>query len=228
MTPGKNDISAPELPTNSFSPERGTDWRSPTGDNLAREYASSMTENPLNFGEVVGDHQVITRAGQVEAVMVPLDEYRALKALEQREAELYWAVHEARYPSRPGDHVPESRAYESMDALLADLDVTGLAERPLVRPAEVMATVNGCDTVSGGQWPLPEAGQVDLDREWHGGLDLPGEYLAVPVMPARRVVQVGVHDRDACRGQLNAPVEGDARACVLVELHDPVGGLRAR
>jgi len=80
-----------------------------------------MTENPLNFGDVVGDHQVITRAGQVEAVVVPLEEYRALKALEQREAELYWAVHEARYPSRPGDDAPEGKAYESMDALLADL-----------------------------------------------------------------------------------------------------------
>jgi hypothetical protein len=82
-----------------------------------------MTENPLNSGDVVGDHQVITRAGQVEAVVVPLEEYRALKALEQREAELYWAVHEARYPSRPGDDVPEGKAYESMDALLADLDL---------------------------------------------------------------------------------------------------------
>lgn len=81
-----------------------------------------MTENPQNLGEVVGDHQVITRAGQVEAVVVPLEEYRALKALEQREAELYWAVHEARYPSEPGDDVPEDRACESMDALLADLD----------------------------------------------------------------------------------------------------------
>jgi hypothetical protein len=82
-----------------------------------------MTENPLNSGDVVGDHQVITRAGQVEAVVVPLEEYRALKALEQREAELYWTVHEARYPSRPGDDVPEGKAYESMDALLADLDL---------------------------------------------------------------------------------------------------------
>jgi hypothetical protein len=81
-----------------------------------------MTENPLSFGADVGDHQVITRAGQVEAVVVPVEEYRALKALEQREAELYWAVHEARYPSRPGDDVPEGKAYDSMDALLADLD----------------------------------------------------------------------------------------------------------
>jgi hypothetical protein len=82
-----------------------------------------MTENPLNFNADVGDHQVITRAGQVEAVVVPLEEYRALKALEQREDELYWAVHEARYPSRPGDDVPEGRACDSMDALLADLDL---------------------------------------------------------------------------------------------------------
>ena len=81
-----------------------------------------MTENPLNFDAEVGDHQVITRGGEVESVVVPLDEYRALKALEQREAELYWAVHEARYPSRPGDDVPEGKVYDSMDDLLADLD----------------------------------------------------------------------------------------------------------
>jgi hypothetical protein len=81
-----------------------------------------MTENPLNFDAEVGDHQVITRGGEVESVVVPLDEYRALKALEQREAELYWAVHEARYPSRPGDDAPEGKVYDSMDDLLADLD----------------------------------------------------------------------------------------------------------
>lgn len=80
-----------------------------------------MTEYPLSSGADVGDHQVITRAGQVEAVVVPLEEYRTLKALEQREAELYWDVHEARYPSRPGDDVPEGKVYDSMDALLADL-----------------------------------------------------------------------------------------------------------
>ena len=62
---------------------------------------------------------MITRAGRVEAVVVPMEEYRALKALEQREAELYWAVHEARYSSKPGDDAPEGRAYDSMDALLA-------------------------------------------------------------------------------------------------------------
>ncbi len=81
-----------------------------------------MTEHPLNFDAEVGDHQVITRDGEVESVVVPLDEYRALKALEQREAELYWAVHEARYPSRSGDDVPEDKVYDSMDDLLADLD----------------------------------------------------------------------------------------------------------
>jgi len=32
-------------------------------------------------------------------------------------------VHEARYPSRPGDDVPEGKAYDSMDALVADLDL---------------------------------------------------------------------------------------------------------
>jgi PHD/YefM family antitoxin component YafN of YafNO toxin-antitoxin module len=66
---------------------------------------------------------VITRAGRVEAVVVPLEEYRALKALEQREAELYWAVHEARHPSRHGDDLPEGKVYDSMDSLLADLDL---------------------------------------------------------------------------------------------------------
>jgi hypothetical protein len=81
-----------------------------------------MTEDPLNFDAEVGDHQVITRGGEVESVVVPLDEYRALKALEQREVELYWAVHEARYPSRPGDDVPEGKVYDSMEDLLADLD----------------------------------------------------------------------------------------------------------
>jgi hypothetical protein len=81
-----------------------------------------MSETSLNFGADVGDHQVITRGGEVESVVVPLEEYRALKALEQRETELYWEVHEARYPSRPGDDIPEDKVYDSMDDLLADLD----------------------------------------------------------------------------------------------------------
>ena len=76
-------------------------------------------------GDEVADHQVIIRGGQVEAVVVPLEEYRALKALEQRETELYWAVHEARYPSRLGDDVPDGKVYDSMDALLADLGSDG-------------------------------------------------------------------------------------------------------
>jgi hypothetical protein len=82
-----------------------------------------MSESPASFGADVGDHQVIIRAGQVEAVVVPLEEYRALKALELREAELYWAVHEARYPSQAGDDAPQGKACDSMDALLADLDL---------------------------------------------------------------------------------------------------------
>lgn len=82
-----------------------------------------MTENPLDVGVDIADRQEITRAGHVEAVAVPLEEYRMLKALEQREAELYWAVHEARYPLQPGDDVPEGNVYESMDELLADLDL---------------------------------------------------------------------------------------------------------
>jgi hypothetical protein len=69
-------------------------------------------------------HQVISRGDRVEAVVVLVEEYRA-KALEQREAELYWAVHEARYPSRPGDDVPDGKVYDSMDGLLADLGSDG-------------------------------------------------------------------------------------------------------
>ncbi len=80
-----------------------------------------MGESPLSFDAEVSDHQVIFRAGQVEAVVVPLEEYRALKALEQREAELYWVAHDSRYPSRPGDDVPDGNVYESMEALVADL-----------------------------------------------------------------------------------------------------------
>ena len=85
------------------------------GDELSR-YALSVSETPVTSGDEIADHQVIIRGGQVEAVVVPLEEYRALKALEQREAELYWAVHEARYPSRPGDDVPDGKVYDSMDA----------------------------------------------------------------------------------------------------------------
>ena len=81
-------------------------------------YALGVSDSPVTFGDEVADHQVIIRGGQVEAVVVPLEEYRALKALEQREADLYWA---ARYPSRPGDDVPDGKVYDSMDALLADL-----------------------------------------------------------------------------------------------------------
>src|SRR5260370_39837081 len=84
-----------------------------------------MSAHPLSIGDEVADHQVIMRCGNVEAVVVPLEEYRALKALEQREAELYWAVHEARYPSPPGDDVPVGKVYDSMDDLLADLDLSG-------------------------------------------------------------------------------------------------------
>jgi hypothetical protein len=78
-------------------------------------YPYGMSDHPVSIGDEVADHQVIIRDGNVEAVVVPLEEYRALKALEQREAELYWAVHEARYPSRPGDDVPVGKVYESMD-----------------------------------------------------------------------------------------------------------------
>jgi hypothetical protein len=80
-----------------------------------------MSEGSPSFDAEITDHQVIFRAGQVEAVVVPLEEYRALKALEQREAELYWVAHESRYPSRPGDDVPDGNVYDSMEALVADL-----------------------------------------------------------------------------------------------------------
>src|SRR5258706_1400769 len=80
-----------------------------------------MSESSLFFDAEVADHQVIFRAGQVEAVVVPLEEYRALKALEQREAELYWVAQESRYPSRPGDDVPDGNRYDSMGEPVADL-----------------------------------------------------------------------------------------------------------
>jgi hypothetical protein len=80
-----------------------------------------MSESSRSFDAEIADHQVIFRAGRVEAVVVPLEEYRALKVLEQREAELYWVVHESRYPSRPGDDVPDGNVYDSMEALVADL-----------------------------------------------------------------------------------------------------------
>jgi hypothetical protein len=80
-----------------------------------------MSESPSSFDAEIADHQVIFRAGQVEAVVIPLEEYRTLKMLEQREAELYWEAHETRHPSRPGDDVPEGKVYDSMEAPMADL-----------------------------------------------------------------------------------------------------------
>ena len=80
-----------------------------------------MSECPLFLDAEIADHQVILRAGQVESVVVPLEEYRALKALEQRDAERYWAAHENRHPSRPGDDIPDGKVYDSMEALMADL-----------------------------------------------------------------------------------------------------------
>ncbi|HEX9541566.1 MAG TPA: hypothetical protein VGA04_25670 [Streptosporangiaceae bacterium] len=80
-----------------------------------------MSEGSLPFDDEVADHQVIFRAGQVEAVVVPLEEYRALKALEQREAELYWVAHQSSHPSAPGDDIPDGKVYDSMEALVADL-----------------------------------------------------------------------------------------------------------
>jgi uncharacterized protein YbaA (DUF1428 family) len=79
---------------------------------------AGMSEGSISFEAEVTDHQVIFRAGQAEAVVVPLEEYRAL---EQREAELYWVAQESRYPSRPGDDVPDGKVYDSMEALVADL-----------------------------------------------------------------------------------------------------------
>ena len=108
----------------SSVPHGGANGQVSHGDELSR-YALSVSETPVTTGDEIADHQVIIRGGQVEAVVVPLEEYRALKALEQREAELYWAVHEARYPSRPGDDAPDGKVYDSMDALLADLGSDG-------------------------------------------------------------------------------------------------------
>jgi hypothetical protein len=83
------------------------------GDELLR-YTLSVSDGSVTCGDEIADHQVIIRGGQVEAVVVPLEEYRALKALEQREAELYGAVHEATYPTRPGDDAPDGKVYDSM------------------------------------------------------------------------------------------------------------------
>jgi hypothetical protein len=80
-----------------------------------------MSESPSAFDAEIAGHQVILRAGQVEAVVVPLEEYRALKALEQRDAELYWDAHQSRHPSRPGDEVPDGKVYDTMEALMDDL-----------------------------------------------------------------------------------------------------------
>ncbi|MDQ2873464.1 MAG: hypothetical protein M3Y33_00970 [Actinomycetota bacterium] len=80
-----------------------------------------MSESPSSFDAEIADHQVILRGGQIEAVVVPLEEYRALKTLEQREAELYWDAHQGRHPSRPGDEVPGGKVYDTMEALMADL-----------------------------------------------------------------------------------------------------------
>lgn len=93
----------------------------PVGPRFSGSTLGGMSESSLPFDAEVADHQVIFRAGQVEAVVVPLEEYRALKALEQREAELYWVAHESRNPSRPGDDVPDGNVYDSMEALVADL-----------------------------------------------------------------------------------------------------------
>ncbi len=78
----------------------------------------------LTIAALIRGH-LIFRAGQVEAVVVPLEECRALKALEQREAELYWVAHESRYLSRPGDDVPDGKVYDSMEALVAGLGAGG-------------------------------------------------------------------------------------------------------
>jgi hypothetical protein len=82
-------------------------------------------DSPPDPAALAGDHQVLARAGQVEAVVVPLEEYAALIALEQRETELYWAVHEARYPARPGDDATDGKVFESMDALIDDAGLAG-------------------------------------------------------------------------------------------------------
>lgn len=45
-------------------------------------------------------------------------------APEQREAELYWAAHESKYPSEPGDDAHGCGVYDSMEALVADLGIS--------------------------------------------------------------------------------------------------------
>jgi hypothetical protein len=35
---------------------------------------------------------------------------------------LYWVTHQSRYPSSPGDDIPDGNAYDSMEALVAGQD----------------------------------------------------------------------------------------------------------
>lgn len=60
----------------------------------------------------------------VSRIRAEIDKAGPAYAMGLAAAKLYWAVHEARYPSRPGDDVPEGKAYDSMEDLLADLDTS--------------------------------------------------------------------------------------------------------
>src|SRR5271165_4887181 len=97
----------------------------------------------------------------------------------------------------------------------------GTTTRPTApRPPETRQVAGRCFLTPGRQ--------IDFDREGCRGLDRAGEDIAFAVVPARRVEEIGVDNGDVGGGQLHSPVEPDARAGVLIQFDDPVGGLRAR
>jgi hypothetical protein len=86
---------------------------------LLSRYVLSVSDSPVAFDHDVADHQVIIRGGQVEAVVVPLEEYRAEGAGAARgRAVLGGSRGKVPVPSRLGDHVPDGKVNDSMDALL--------------------------------------------------------------------------------------------------------------
>jgi len=103
-------------PLAAFAVER-SDTLAQAGDRLGEVFALARERLQPLFG--------LGRLGLGDEIDRTHPVTLALKALEQREAELYWAVHEVRYPSRPGDDAPDGKAYDSMDALLADLGSDG-------------------------------------------------------------------------------------------------------
>ncbi|MGO8728420.1 MAG: hypothetical protein ACLPN6_15875 [Streptosporangiaceae bacterium] len=80
-----------------------------------------MSESSQAFDAEVTDHQVILRAGQVEAVVVPLEEYPHAQGSGAARDRAVLVAHQSRHPSLPGDGVPDGMVYDSIEALVADL-----------------------------------------------------------------------------------------------------------